>query len=129
MKRPLLTIAASTLLSLGLVVPAFAATTKAVPKTVDTACMATAVSTRDSSISTALATVGTALQTRGQALAAAWKIADPKAQKAALKAANTAFDGSWKTFNAARTAAWNQYKTAAKTCHATPDTPSTSMGM
>ncbi len=88
--------------------------------TMDGACMATAVTTRDTAISTALATVVTAIQTRGTALAAAWNLTDSAVRKAAVKAANEAFKGSWKTFNTSRKNAWATFKTAAKACKVSP---------
>ena len=86
----------------------------------DGTCMAAAVTARDTTISAALAPVTAAIQTRGTALAAAWKLTDPVARKAAVKAANTAFNGTWKTFNTARKNAWNTFKTAAKACKVSP---------
>jgi hypothetical protein len=102
------------MLTAGMVLPAFAA------KPVDGACMATAVTTRDSAISAALVPVTTAIQTRGTALAAAWNLTDLAARKAAVKAANTAFNGTWKTFNTARKNAWTAFKTASKACKVSP---------
>ncbi len=121
--------AASAMLAFTMVLPGVASAASPKAKTVDTACMATAVGTRDTAISTALSTVVTALQTRGTALTAAWGNTDPKVRAAAVKAANTAFNGAWKTFNTARKAAWTQYRTAAKVCHSTTvDSPSDASG-
>lgn len=131
MKRSLLTLGTlATVLSLS-IAPAFAAKAPAAKPTVDTACMATAVSARDTSIATALQTVVTGIQTRGQALAAAWGNTDPTARKTAVKAANTAFAGTWKTFNTARKTAWSTYAASAKKCRAAPAevaTPSNEAG-
>lgn len=140
MKRSLATLAASAALAATLIVPAFAQNassaastmTKHGKTTVDTACMATAESMRDTAISTALQTVVTAIQKRGQDLSAAWGNADPKARKAAIKAANDAFKGTWQTFNTTRKNAWSQYKTAAKACHTSStdvSTPNAASGL
>lgn len=137
MKRSLLVAAASTVIVATIAIPAFAegngnassAMMKHPKTTVDTACMAAAVTARDTAISTALTAVATAVQTRGQALAAAWGNTDPKARQAAMKAANAAFAGTWKTFGSAKNAAWDQYKTAAKACHGTStDSANTTSG-
>jgi|GEM_PF-6396589 hypothetical protein len=83
---------------------------------VDYACVAQAVVARDTAISTALQTVATAVQTRGQALSAAWTMSGATLRTAAVKAANTAFAGTWKTFIKARNDAWKQFRTAVKAC-------------
>ncbi len=136
MKHSLLTRAASTIVAASILLPGIAAAesssspaAKQPKKTVDTVCMATAVTTRDAAINTALNTVVTALQTRGQALAAAWGITDVVARQTAIKVANTAFAGTWKTFNTAKNTAWTQYKTTAKTCRSTSvESPSSASG-
>lgn len=136
MKSLLLTRAASALVVGSMLLPSIAfaesassAAAKQPKKTVDTACMATAVTTRDAAINTALNVVVTALQTRGQALAAAWGITDVAARQAAIKTANTAFAGTWKTFNTAKNTAWTQYRTTAKTCRSTSvESPSSASG-
>lgn len=124
MKHTYLRAAAGSLLVSALLAPAFAFASDGAAsmaennKTVDTACMATAVSTRDTAISAALGTVVAAIQTRGTALSNAWKLTDATARKAAIKAANDAFKGTWKTFNKTRMTAWNTYRTSAKACRA-----------
>jgi hypothetical protein len=136
MKRSLIISMASTIVATSILLPSIAqaettssAATKQPKKTVDIACMATAVTTRDTAISTALNVVVTALQSRGQALSAAWSITDVTARQTAIKAANTAFAGTWKTFNTARNTAWNQYRTAAKACRSTTvESPSATSG-
>ncbi len=86
---------------------------------VDGACMATAVTTRDTAISAALQLVVTAIQARGTALAAAWTKTDVQERRAAVKAANETFKGTWKTFEKSRKAAWETFRKAAKACKAT----------
>ena len=111
---------ASAMLALSLVTPVFAESMMGEHgmrpnKTVDGACMAAAVTKRDTAISAALQLVVTAIQTRGTALAAAWTAMD----KNAVKAANDAFKGAWKTFDTTRKAVWATFKTDAKACKPT----------
>lgn len=94
------------------------------PKTVDLACMKTAVVKRDDAVLLALDTfrinVKKALETRRDALRAAWDKSDKNERKAAIRAAWTAFDGTWKKarrdMEAAKKNAWTAYRTDAKTC-------------
>ena len=99
---------------------------------VDGTCMATAATTRDTAIAAELQKVVTAIQKRGTDLAAAWAKTDAKERRTAIKAANEAFKGTWKTFNASRKAAWEAYRKAAKACKATGEdvgSPEATSGM
>jgi len=95
-------------------------------KTIDLACMQTAVEKRDNAIIAALdkhtANVKTALTTRRDALKAALGITDLVQRRLAIKAAWDAFNGTWKKearlLNDARRAAWRQFRLDAKTCRA-----------
>ncbi len=88
---------------------------KKVKTVVNGTCMAGAVSKRDTAISSALQLVVSAIQKRGADESAAWTNND----KTALKAANQAFMGIWKTFDQSRKAAWDQFKTEASACKTT----------
>ncbi|MBI3619316.1 hypothetical protein HY213_04780 [Candidatus Peregrinibacteria bacterium] len=83
--------------------------------TVNGGCMAAAVTRRDPAIAAALQLVVTAIQKRGTDESAAWTNND----KNALKAAHQAFEGTWKTFDQSRKAAWTQFATDAKACKTT----------
>lgn len=111
------------LVALTFAVPVFAhhptessASSRMMQKTVDASCMSAAVSKRDVAISTALQTVVTALQTRGTSLSTAWNGTEKVQIKADIKAANTAFAGTWRAFDKIRKAAWAQYAVDAKAC-------------
>ncbi len=127
---------ASTMISLlfaAMVLPVFADTTggsasstsPVVHKTVDLACMQTAVGTRDNAIIAALDTyasgVKTSLQTRRDALNAAWGITNVKQRRLALRAAWTAFQGTWKSaskgLRVAKNAAWTQFNKDRRACN------------
>lgn len=71
-------------------------------KTVDAACMAAAVTTREDALIAAT-------QTRKPALIAAWAMTEKKERNAALKSA-------WTAFRKAKLDAWKAFKTAAKAC-------------
>lgn len=117
MKRSLLTSALGVVVAASMISPAFASDTPKQPKkTVDVACIQKAVTDRDGTISAALQIVVAAVTKRGQDLSAAWAQTDPAARKAAVKNANTAFNGVWKTFNATRKNAWTKYKATAPNC-------------
>lgn len=128
-------IAATTasLLFAATVLPAFAdttggnsaiATTPANHRTVDLACMQTAVEKRDNAIISAVdayaSAVKTALQTRRDALKAAWGIADKKQRRLALRAAWDAFRGTWKNvakdLRSAKRDAWMQFNKDQRSC-------------
>lgn len=121
--------AVSILIAASIITPAFAASSASAKPRVDGACMATAVTKRDTAVAAALQIVVTAVQTRGTALAAAWTAMD----KTAVKAANDAFKGAWKTFDTTRKAAWTQFKIDAKVCKppkgTTIDQPSGQAGL
>lgn len=97
-----------------------------VHKTVDLACMQTAVEKRDNAIMAALDTyssgVKTALQTRRDALKAAWGITDKKQRRTALRAAWDAFQGTWKNatkaLRGAKKDAWTQFNKDQRACYA-----------
>lgn len=94
------------------------------PKTVDLACMKTAVEKRDNAVIAALdifhAGVKQSLTTRRDALKAAWDKSGKNERKAAIRAAWAAFDGTWKKarsgMEAAKKSAWNAYRTEANAC-------------
>jgi|SRR5581483_7556873 len=104
-------------------IPAYAQTTKP-PKTVNVACVATAVDTRESAIIAAYQARGTAvtqaLQNRQTALKNAWAMTDAKARNAAIRAAwknyQTDFKAANTTFRKARMDAWTAFNTARKAC-------------
>jgi len=105
-------------------VPTPAATMTA-RKTVDIACMGTAVATREAAISSAFSAkssaVSAAFTTRTSALVSAWAITTAKDRNAAIKAAWKAFNAAAttarKTYRAANLAAWKAFRTGAKACH------------
>lgn len=124
----------ASLLFAAAVLPAFAdtagsnsatTTPPASRKTVDLACMQTAVETRDNAIVSALdiyaSGVKTALQTRRDALKAAWGIMDKKQRRSALRAAWDAFNGTWKNaakgLRIAKRNAWTQFNKDQRTCN------------
>lgn len=94
-------------------------------KTVDLACMQTAVEKRDNAIISALdsysSSVKTALQTRRDALKAAWGITDKKLRRRAIRAAWDSFRGTWrnaaKGLRAAKRDAWAQFNKDQRTCN------------
>ncbi|MBU6415076.1 hypothetical protein KGQ34_02455 [Patescibacteria group bacterium] len=96
----------------------------AVQKTVDLACMQTAVEKRDNAIISALdaysSAVKTALQTRRDALKDAWGITDRKQRRSALRTAWNAFKGTWrnaaKSLRIAKRDAWMQFNKDQRTC-------------
>ena len=95
-------------------------------KTIDTACVQSAIDKRDTAVIAAFdvfhTTVVSALQTRRDALKAAWGMADKAQRNAASKAAWSAYSTSLKAARKAlvqsRHAAWNQFRTDRKTCNA-----------
>ena len=111
-------------------VPAFAMTGTSTMmhagKSVDIACVQTAVDMREGAIGTAYGTyttaMSTALSTRKSALHDAWGMSDATARKAARKAAWTAFStashDATKALKSARSSAWSTFETAAKACGA-----------
>lgn len=104
-----------------------ATTTPPVRKTLDLACMQSAVEKRDNAIIAAFdaysASVKTALTTRRDALKAAWGLTDRiqrrDAINAAWKAHRKARNDAFRTLRDARRAAWKQFRADAKTCKAT----------
>lgn len=84
----------------------------AMAKTLDTACMTTAVDTRDTAIINAEAALhtawSTALTTRMSALKAGWALTDQTARRQAIKAA-------WKTYKASHNTAWQAWRTTRNT--------------
>ncbi len=93
-------------------------------KTVDVACVKTAIDKRDNAIISALdtyyAAVKSALQARQSALKAAWDITNAKDRRTALRKAwsdyKTAIRKARKDFRTAKNAAWKQYYADRKTC-------------
>ncbi len=96
-------------------------------KTLDTACMSTAVDTRDNAIISAEAALhmawSTALTTRLTALKAGWALTDTTARRQAIKAAWKAYrpshNAAWTAWRTARNTAWKTWKTDRKACGAT----------
>ena len=94
-------------------------------KTVDTACMKTAVQTREQAVQAAFETfhtsVAAAYDKRETDLVAAWGMTDAAARKKAIKDAWSAFkkssQGARKSFKETRNNAWKTFKNSAKTCH------------
>jgi len=101
-------------------------TTPATPvkKTINVACIQTAIETRDSAIINAVSAHASAqtsaLSTRKTALKTAWAITDQKARREALrnawKAFTTASQSARKTFRDAQHAAWKKFNTDRKAC-------------
>ncbi|HCR15267.1 MAG: hypothetical protein A2550_01880 [Candidatus Jacksonbacteria bacterium RIFOXYD2_FULL_43_21] len=97
-------------------------------KTVDIACVKTAVEKRETAIQASLdkftTAVKTALTARKTALLAAWDITDLKQRAAAIKTAwNTykkAEQSARKAFRTERNAIWKQFSTDRQACKATP---------
>jgi len=126
MKKFVSSLLAASLFAASAALPAYAAethTTK-VPNTVNIACVAAAVDTRETAIIAAYQTrstaITTALQTRQTALKAAWALTTAKDRNAAIRAAWTAFRTSFRTANATfrtdRNNAWKTFNTARKAC-------------
>lgn len=94
-------------------------------RTVDLACVQTAVEKRDNAIISAVDTyasaVKTVLQTRRDALKAAWSIADKKQRRSALRAAWDAFQGTSKNvtkgLRSAKRDAWMQFNKDQRLCN------------
>lgn len=95
-----------------------------VNKTLDLACIAKAVDTRETSIMSTQtkfsASWSAALAARKDALAKAWGTEDATARRTAREAAWRAFDAAMKTAratnNSERTAAWTKYQTDRAAC-------------
>src|SRR3989344_5984228 len=93
-------------------------TSPAHKKTIDLACMQTAVDKRDSAIIAGVdayhTAVKTALETRKTSLKAAWGITDRKERRAALKTAwrayRTALKGARKGLHTSKNAVWAAFK-------------------
>jgi len=103
-----------------------ASTTPKIIKTVDIACVKTAINKRESTVQTAFDSFNTiiksALQTRQGALDVAWSTDDKAARNKAIKAAWTNWRAqkreAAKVFNQARRAAWKQFVVERKACKA-----------
>ncbi len=125
MKPTLFLSAASAILAVTFVFPVIVQGAKPLPvltvktqkvKVEPAVCIAKAATDRDAAISKALVIVVTALQTRSKALASANVLSDAKKKKAAIKAAEAAFKGTWEKLNTARKTAWTLFNTAAGVC-------------
>jgi hypothetical protein len=116
--------------------PAALISPRAAVKTVDLACVKTAVEKRDNAVIAALDAFHTgvkqALTTRRDALRAAWDVSDKNQRKTAIRAAWSAFDGTWKKarrgMETAKKTAWNAYRTDAKACRGQGEETRTSEG-
>ncbi len=109
------------------VLPAFAestSTASSTPRTVNTACVQTAVLKRESAVASAFdafsTAVKSALTARSSALNTAWGKTDRKEIRTEVNAAWKTYRASLKsakqTHNKAVRAAWSGFKTDAKTC-------------
>lgn len=102
------------------------ATTTASGRTEVVACVASAVSVRESAMQSAFTSFSgsmtAAFSKRAADLSSAWALTDKTARTNAIKAVGSAFKessaASKKTYNAARVAAWNQFSTSRKACKA-----------
>ena len=111
--------------------PVFAQTATTAPatapsprRTVDVACIQSAIEKRDTTIATAVnahaVVQTTAIAARKAALKAAWALTDQKARRAALRDAWKAFTvtskAARKAFRDSQRTAWKQFNTDRKTC-------------
>lgn len=130
----------ATLVTLAILVPSvvLAAEMKMKKASVDTACMQTAVETRDNallaSLDTLMGAMKSSFETRRDALKAAWGLADAVQREPAIKAAWQAFKASKqaavKTGHEAKKAAWTAFKGAVKgTCKAKGNVDGSGEGM
>jgi len=96
-------------------------------KTLDIACVQTAVNKRETAIGAAwtakASAISSALSARASALSAAWQIATAKDRNAAVKAAWKAYASAVsvanKAMRTARMGAWSAFAADRKACHAT----------
>ena len=117
------------LLAGALAVLAETTTTESNPaKTVNIACVQTAVGVSETAIQVAFSkfstAISSALQTRASALSAAWTMTDKKQRNAAIKTAwanfKTAKKDTTKTFRTEQSVAWKQFAKNRKACKAEP---------
>lgn len=95
-------------------------------QTLDTACMSTAVDTRDTAVISAEASLHTAwsaaLATRKDSLKTAWALSDTTARRQAIRAAwkayRTSRSAAWKAWTTGRNGAWKTWSTDRKACGA-----------
>src|SRR3989344_549768 len=132
MIRKIIVASALTSLALAAAVSAFADNTSppttpptsSERKTVDLACMQTAVDKRDTAIIAGVdayhTAVKAALEARKTSLKAAWGITDRKERRAALKTAwrayRTALKGARKGLHTSKNAVWAAFKADRRTC-------------
>lgn len=101
--------------------PAFAETipstpTIKTPNTLDLACMASAVGTRDTAIAGMFDTLKNAVITRENALKTAWSQTDKKVRRDAIKAVWKSYASSVVSARSTRKAAWTAFYQARKVC-------------
>ncbi len=117
----------NTILTLGLIALVFGAVAVIPARAemaIDTACVKTAISVRDTSIMSAFSAFGTsgtaALTARSTSLQAAWDLTDKTARKDALKASwsayKTATTSAREAMRSARQSAWAKFNTDRKAC-------------